>query len=540
MECKGIEGFSHYYFVGSKKKARDLEFVFQINFEGIIEENNATPEFFSEDSMFILENRNVVLSESIIDKYSLTHGAQYYYDEELFDFLNKQLAYEWLENPVAIWGTGQVSDDFVHNFNKVSLKNKIKYYVCTNRTQTSKNGIPILTPKEAADIDCKIIVAVNYMNFFEIEQECETVGISADRYLYYSLLLDNPGDFMRETYYDESYYPATCLNTDKTVRVQRNGNVCVCCLSNMKNIMGNIYEQSFDNAWSSIRAQICRVSLLNHTYAFCDRFRCPFLRGVNSDTKNADYSERYTYKMSEYPLSIAPEIDFSCNLYCTSCRNERLIEMNDGIDFWIKVIKKKLVGMPVDLVINTVGEPFASKYCLRLFEDMGDKQYNHLSVYTNGTLLTLERLENLIQQYGKLQLAVSVDAACEATYNKIRRGGNFTQLLKNLSNIARLRSEGKIVYWRLNFVVQKDNVSEMAEFIKMAEQLGADQVFFQEIENWGIYTEEEYCRVRVTEQNCIKERYRKYFTEDIVHNPKVMWGNLTHVVGGNDRFISLI
>ena len=150
------------------------------------------------------------------------------------------------------------------------------------------------------------------------------------------------------------------------------------------------------------------------------------------------------------------------------------------------------------------------------------------------------KLDELINKYGKIKVAISVDAATEETYKKIRRGGNYSKLMSNLEYIAKKRKEGKIAYWRLNYVIQSINVNEIGLFVSIAEQLGVDEIYFHEIENWGMYTGDEYENIKITEGNQIKCEYRTFFSEDLVNNPRIIWGNLTHILGCENKFIRLI
>ena len=44
----------------------------------------------------------------------------------------------------------------------------------------------------------------------------------------------------------------------------------------------------------------------------------------------------------------------------------------------------------------------------------------------------------------------------------------------------------------LNFCVQKINLREMVSFYELADEVGFDQVYYQRLLNWGMYTSEEY------------------------------------------------
>ena len=54
----------------------------------------------------------------------------------------------------------------------------------------------------------------------------------------------------------------------------------------------------------------------------------------------------------------------------------------------------------------------------------------------------------------------------------------------------------------LHFVIQKNNYLQIEEFIKFGEKYGADTVEFQQLGNWGTFSQEEYA-----ERNVLDEKH---------------------------------
>ena len=100
-------------------------------------------------------------------------------------------------------------------------------------------------------------------------------------------------------------------------------------------------------------------------------------------------------------------------------------------------------------------------------------------------------------------LTASVDAASKETYEQIRINGNFDKLKENMEFAGQLRRKGELAYFRMNFVVQKRNYKEIPDFVKWGIQIGADEVFFTKILNWGIYTESEFKEISMFEEDGI-------------------------------------
>ena len=79
----------------------------------------------------------------------------------------------------------------------------------------------------------------------------------------------------------------------------------------------------------------------------------------------------------------------------------------------------------------------------------------------------------------------------------VRRPGNFPRLLKNLAFIKGLREAGDIERLEVSMVVQALNYREMPAFVRLGRSLGADEIAFEMIHDWGVYTPAEFAEVYV-------------------------------------------
>ena len=64
-------------------------------------------------------------------------------------------------------------------------------------------------------------------------------------------------------------------------------------------------------------------------------------------------------------------------------------------------------------------------------------------------------------------------------------------LLQNLRMLGNLRREGKISYLSLNFCMQRANYQEMPAFVKLGQEIGVDEIFFQRMVNYGNQTKKQ-------------------------------------------------
>ena len=64
--------------------------------------------------------------------------------------------------------------------------------------------------------------------------------------------------------------------------------------------------------------------------------------------------------------------------------------------------------------------------------------------------------------------------------------------MKNLDMLSILKKEGKIEQLWFNFVVQRDNMYEMIDFVKFAKEHNVDRVQFTKLNDWRVMSREEY------------------------------------------------
>jgi radical SAM protein with 4Fe4S-binding SPASM domain len=103
-------------------------------------------------------------------------------------------------------------------------------------------------------------------------------------------------------------------------------------------------------------------------------------------------------------------------------------------------------------------------------------------VNTNGTHLSQDACERLLAS--KLQsINVSLDAATDATYRRIRRGAPpLDEVLANLRRLAGMRGARRQPTLLLSFTLMRSNLEELPAFIRLAVDLGFDAVQCRHLE----------------------------------------------------------
>lgn len=191
-----------------------------------------------------------------------------------------------------------------------------------------------------------------------------------------------------------------------------------------------------------------------------------------------DYQYRKR-KLAEQPLTykVALNLDSACNLHCQTCRDELITKTfnmtDEDIAECIEIAKKSPY-----LILGADGELFISPNYKRILQsDLSESEIHNIELYSNGTIFTEKRwMEYVNPKNERLikKVKISLDAACEETYQKVR-GNHWKPLMENLKFIVELK---KRLGFQLHttFTISKLNVSDVKSFTDFAYTLGFDAV----------------------------------------------------------------
>ena len=101
-----------------------------------------------------------------------------------------------------------------------------------------------------------------------------------------------------------------------------------------------------------------------------------------------------------------------------------------------------------------------------------------VSILTNGMLLTPEMAERMVVESPVWSVNVSFDGATAATFEDIRRGANFDQVLDNVRYLTALRVKREKAFpvVGLRCTLMRCNVEEFPGIVELAKDAGADVV----------------------------------------------------------------
>jgi MoaA/NifB/PqqE/SkfB family radical SAM enzyme len=175
-----------------------------------------------------------------------------------------------------------------------------------------------------------------------------------------------------------------------------------------------------------------------------------------------------------YPIHLDIELAYNCNLECIMCpygvddyphpeyKGKRLDR-----EAVYRIFKEGQQHGLQSVRFTVLNEPLLSKDIFDLIRMARDHGVVDTFITTNATLLTRERSRKLIEA-GLNHLYVSVDGATAETYEKIRIGADFKQVIANVHGFLeeRERLGKRLPLLRMTFVKMSINQHEVQQFIE--------------------------------------------------------------------------
>lgn len=205
-----------------------------------------------------------------------------------------------------------------------------------------------------------------------------------------------------------------------------------------------------------------------------------YLKYVNSTKR----SELVKY----LPIKLDIENVSRCNFRCTMCQVSDWPGLKRANDMSFEDFKKiidKQYGL-IEIKLQGMGEPLLQKD--EYFKMISYARSKHIWVRTttNASLLHLNKnYEKLIDSRVN-EVQISIDGAKKETFEKIRRGSNFEKVVENCKLINNYCKSKNIERTKMWVVVQKDNITELEELVKLSGDMSfTSLVFSLDLTDWG-------------------------------------------------------
>lgn len=336
--------------------------------------------------------------------------------------------------------------------------------------------------------------------------------------------------FRNNSVKDHFFQGKICPTPFKMLLFSLNGEVRACPGDWQAVSVGNLNTaKNLDEIWNSKSIQRIRKSILNGDFTFCNRLKCHRIvynglieRNFIKDAYLQKIISKKKTVLDEGPRTIMFGNETTCNLLCPSCRDnpillsdkeyQRLYLQRDTI---IIPFLKKMKGR---IVLSCVGDPFASPYYWSILDQLNPTDFPKLKVHilTNAIGFTRDFWEKNTSLHSMIEsVRVSIDAATQEVYEKLRKPAKWSTLMENLSLIADLRKQNIITNFQMNFVIQRENFRELINFINWGLNIGADTIATMRLCNYKLHNAEQFMWDDV--MNPQNDHYHEL--SEIMHHP---------------------
>ncbi|MDA7830936.1 MarR family EPS-associated transcriptional regulator [Candidatus Pelagibacter sp.] len=193
---------------------------------------------------------------------------------------------------------------------------------------------------------------------------------------------------------------------------------------------------------------------------------------------------------SKFPSQVMLDITEVCNLACIHCTHPIFKESSEYAKAFLSTeLNKKMVdevkehgqGITKYIRYTSNGEPLVHPKSYEMLTYAVENSGTKVTLTTNGTLLKEKKMLKLLES-GIHMIDVSIDAAKNKTYEKIRVNGDLDITKKNVIKLIELAEKaGGRTKILVSFVEQKDNSLEVESFRDFWKNAGASEVLIRKL-----------------------------------------------------------
>ncbi len=274
-----------------------------------------------------------------------------------------------------------------------------------------------------------------------------------------------------------------CALPFTAINIMENGDVYPdCCSDWVEFPLGNLFAQSWSEVWNGQNARRLRRSMQRGDLRHCDRHWCPHIQnalgGIDDPNVVPRGARRHldlpadarsgSVEMSEGPVRVGLHYDDSCNLACPTCRAGVHMVNGEALERMGRlhaVVAAEVLPHARSFSLTGTGDPFASAFLRAFLEGFDRAQYPKLErvhLHTNATMWSRGLWARMPALHEiEVTTDVSVDAACAATYEVVRRPARWDRLQENLEFIVTIPNLSAL---GVSMTVSQLNVAELVAF----------------------------------------------------------------------------
>jgi len=284
--------------------------------------------------------------------------------------------------------------------------------------------------------------------------------------------------------YSDHLDSVICLRPFYSLELNMRGDVSACCPAWSKGMIGNTNKKSLREIWNDAPVRRMRQMMLEGRWETICRPGCPHIMKYRMTGEKIALGAPSEHVITEEILSAVRSRQTTlatgptwinlanstvCNLHCIMCGRDKVRGDSQLLQKEIAEVGDLLPGVR-ELFLTGNGDPFARSDTRDLMLNLDSSRYPDLRInlLTNGLLLPKywDRIRHV--NFGCLN--ISCDAATGKTYEAIRLGGKWQDLLQTLELIGGARE--RFSYRMLNMTVMKENYREIPAFVELASRYG--------------------------------------------------------------------
>jgi len=257
--------------------------------------------------------------------------------------------------------------------------------------------------------------------------------------------------------------------------MQPTGKISPCCY--LQSYTVNSAGKNLEDIWNSEKLRKLRRDHLSGANKICaSRLRNSACFQDFEHFRNVVFPREI---METPPQRIDVRLNGHCNLRCIMCEVWQQPNHQYDESFFWKEGSEKLFPFLKEIEIAG-GEPFIQRDIFRVMHQISTVNKScEFSFITNGNFVWSSFIESHLDQIKIKRIQVSVDAATEETYKRIRLGGEWHRVLKNIAALKsyrerKLAENGTPFQIKLSFCAQLSNWRELPDFFELCSRYDAD------------------------------------------------------------------
>lgn len=172
-----------------------------------------------------------------------------------------------------------------------------------------------------------------------------------------------------------------------------------------------------------------------------------------------------------YPIDLIAELTNACNLKCAMCfQSDKALPVLKttkvsvmAMDTFKKIVDESVKHHLPALKLSWRGESMLHKNFIEMLTYAKSKGILEVTTLTNGTRMD-ESMCRAIVGAGLDQIVVSIDGITKETFEKIRVGADYDQVLSNVKTLIAIRGSARKPFIRLQYTESETNKHETSQF----------------------------------------------------------------------------